>query len=145
MRSLAFARSCRSRDSSLPASPLLGEAPAVVAPGWLPEVLLTLGVSAPLEAPPGVAGTAALPGEVVGAVALLAAGEALSAAAAGGTLGSPPRVDAGAAGVVDDVSEDGAAADGAPGVSTFVSLLHAEMEVAIAAALTETSNRRIDI
>lgn len=109
-------------------------------------MLLTVGVSAPLELPPGVADAAALPGEVVGAVALPAAGEAFNAADAGGTLGSPALGDGdGVVAVADWVSDAGAAADGAAGVSTFVSLLHAEMDVAIAAALTVTSNRRIDM
>lgn len=108
----------------------------VVAPGWLPDVLDTLGVSAALE----------LVAAGADAEAPAEAGGVLNALDAGGTLGSPLPAAGAVAFAVELVPVSaGAVAAGLAGVSTLVSLLQATTAVASMAALTVLNQGRVDI
>jgi hypothetical protein len=114
-------------------------APVEALPGWLPEVLETLGVSAPLGA------LALGAGVVAGGLPGVDEGGALSALDADGTLGSPGLALGGVAAVVEVLLSEGAVDTGLAGVSTFVSLLHAAIDVPIATALAAMRNLRVNI
>lgn len=102
-------------------------------------MLLTLGVSAPLDF--SVRGV----GPGAGALPAVVAGGVPSALDADGTLGSPAVVLGGVAGAVDGLLSDGALVTGLAGASTFVSLVHAAIDIPIATAPTVMRHLRVNI